>query len=253
VGDLLFQTISGTYTIIKNYNSMCQKWERLLERIKMYRNTPMQSVGQTLVADLGVITEEELQDRYYMLSSDERGALRAIHLTAQEIIEIKHSLFDGYKMQDKEIKSKIEDFDSIFKSQMKNWDKDEELPYILNPKEVMYKELKHTVDSQKNLSDVIEMDNWTDGINIEDAVRRKEETKLNVKSLLKTLATTATGLDEYFKLNDERAWTEREKGAILFSDDKRNFFKIATDGSLQKAHLKDYDKIIVDTINSIDL
>ena len=253
VGDVLFQTISGTYMIIKNYNSMCQKWERLSERIKMYRNTPMQSVGQTLVADWGVITEEELQDRYYMLSSDERGALRAIHLTAQEIIEIKHSLFDGYKMQDKEIKSKIEDFDSIFKSQMKNWDKDEELPYILNPKEVMYKELKHTVDSQKNLSDVIEMDNWTDGINIEDAVRRKEETKLNVKSLLKKMATAATGLDEYFKLNDERAWTEREKGAILFSDDKRNFFKIATDGSLQKAHLKDYDKIIVDTINSIDL
>jgi hypothetical protein len=172
--------------------------------------------------------------------------------TAEEIIEIKDSLFDTYKLQDKDIKSKIEDFDRIFKSQMKNWNQDEELPYVINSKELMYKELKYTVDSQKNLSDVIEMDKWSDEINIEDSVRRKEETGIDVKSILKTAALTATGLDEYYKLNDERAWSEREKGAILFSDDKRNFFKIATDGNLQKAHPKDYDKIIVDIINSIN-
>ena len=252
VGDVLLNTITGTYTIIKNYNSMCQKWESLSERVKMYRNTPIQSIGQTLVTDLGVIAEEALEDRDYMLSSDECGQLRAMRRTAEEIIEIKDSLFDTYKLQDKDIKSKIEDFDSIFKSQMKNWNQDEELPYVINSKELMYKELKYTVDSQKNLSDVIEMDKWSDKINIEDAVRRKEETGIDVKSIIKTAALTATGLDEYYKLNDERAWTEREKGAILFSDDKRNFFKIATDGNLQKAHPKDYDKIIVDIINSIN-
>ena len=253
VGDVLFKTISGTYTLAINYHNLCDKWANLVERIKEYRGTVIQSVGQKFVSQTGIITEEELEDRIYTLSLDERGLLRAIHRDAGEILDIKDSLFDDYKLQDKDIKSKLEDFGSIFVSQMQNWDSDEELPYKLNVKELMYKEIKMTVESQKNLADVIEMDKWTDGINIEDAVRRKDNSVLNVKSLLKQAVLEATGIAEYSKLNDERAWTEREKGAILFSDDKRNFFKISTDGGLKKAHLKDYDKIIVDTINSINV
>jgi hypothetical protein len=252
VGDVLFKTISGTYTLAINYHNLCDKWANLVERIKEYRGTVIQSVGQKFVSQTGIITEEELEDRIYTLSLEERGLLRAIHRDAGEILDIKDSLFDDYKLQDKDIKSKLEDFGSIFVSQMQNWDSDEELPYKLNVKELMYKEIKMTVESQKNLADVIEMDKWTDGINIEEAVRRKDNSVLNVKSLLKQAVLEATGIAEYSKLNDERAWTEREKGAILFSDDKRNFFKISTDGGLKKAHLKDYDKIIVDTINSIN-
>jgi hypothetical protein len=252
VGDVLFKTISGTYTLAMNYHNLCDKWANLAERIKGYKSTVIQSVGQKIVSQTGIITEEELEDRIYTLSLDERGLLRAIHRDASEILDIKDSLFDDYKLQDKDIKSKLEDFGSIFVSQMQNWDSDEEQPYKLNVKELMYKEIKIAVESQKNLADVIEMDKWTDGINIEDAVRRKDNSVLNIKSLLKQAVLEATGIAEYSKLNDERSWTEREKGAILFSDDKRNFFKISADGNLKKAHPKDYDKIIVDTINSIE-
>ena len=69
---------------------------------------------------------------------------------------------------------------------------------------------------------------------------------------MKQAVLEATGIAEYSKLNDEREWTEREKGAILFSDDKRNFFKIGTDGNLKKCVLRDYDRFIIETINSIN-
>jgi len=178
--------------------------------------------------------------------------LRAMRRDANEILDIKDSLFDNYKFHDNEIKSKIEDFDNIFKSQMKNWDSEADAPNIISTKELLYKELKYAVKGEKNLDDVVEMDDWADGMNIEDAVRRKDNSEFNVKSLIKTVAKEATGIADFARLNDERAWTEREKGAILISDDKRNFFKIGTDGNLQKGSLRDYDRFIIDTINSIN-
>jgi hypothetical protein len=96
------------------------------------------------------------------------------------------------------------------------------------------------------------MDKWVDGMVIDAAIRRKDDEAVNVKSVLKTVAKEATGVADFSRLSDERAWTEREKGAILISDDKRNFFKIGTDGNLQKISLRDYDRFIIDTINSID-
>ena len=135
---------------------------------------------------------------------------------------------------------------------MKNWKADEEAPATFSTKELLYKELKYAVDSQKNLKDVVEMDKWVDGMVIDAAIRRKDDEAVNVKSVLKTVAKEATGVADFSRLSDERAWTEREKGAILISDDKRNFFKIGTDGNLQKISLRDYDRFIIDTINSID-
>lgn len=252
VVDVLLNTISNIQTIARNYRSMCEKWASLCERVKEYKNTAIQPVGETLVTDLGVLTEEELENKIYTLSSDERGLLRAMRRDANEILDIKDSLFDNYKLHDNEIKSKIEDFDNIFKSQMKNWDSEADAPNIISTKELLYKELKYAVKGEKNLDDVVEMDDWADGMNIEDAVRRKDNSEFNVKSLIKTVAKEATGIADFARLNDERAWTEREKGAILISDDKRNFFKIGTDGNLQKGSLRDYDRFIIDTINSIN-
>lgn len=252
VVDVLLDTIRHSIAISRNYRSMCEKWASLSNMVKRYRNTAIKSVGESIVTELGVLTEEELENRIYSFSSDEIGLLKAMRRDANEIIDIKEKLFENYKLCTKDIKNKIEAFDDIFKSQMKNWDKDEEAPTTFTTKELLYRELKNAVETQKNLNEVVEMDKWSDGIVIDEAVRRKDNSKITFKGVLKTLAIESMGISGYKKLNDERAWTEREKGAILISDDKKNFFKIRNDGTLQKSVMRDYDKFIIDTINSID-
>ena len=250
--DVLLDAIRHSISIAREYHTMCEKWTHLSDIVKRNRNTAVQNIGEDIVANKSVITLEELENRIYKLSSDERGLLRAMRREAEEIIEIKDKIFDKYQIHCNDIEDKINNFSDIFQSQMRNWNKDEEAPETFTTKELLYRELKYTVDSQKNLSSIIEMDKWSDAINVEDAVRVKDDTEFNIKSTIKTLITEATGLADFKRLSDQRAWTEREKGAILISDDKKNFFKIGSDGNLQKYILRDYDKFIVDTVNSID-
>ena len=252
VVDVLLETIRQSISIAREYHTMCQKLANLSDIIKRNRNTAVQKIGENIVANKSVITQEELENRMYNLSVDESGLLRAMRREAEEIVKTKDKLFDKYDIHCKDIKEKIKDFSDIFESQMRNWNKDEDAPETFTTKELLYRELKYTVDSEKNLSSMIEMDQWSDAINIEDAVRVKDDTQINIKSIIKTLASEATGIADFKRLSDQRAWTEREKGAILISDDKKNFFKIGIDGNLQKYILRDYDKFIIDTVNSID-
>ena len=250
--DVLLNTISHSISIARDYHSMCEKWESLSARIKRYRNSAIKKAGQKLVTNKSVITEEDLEYQIYTLSPDDCGLIKAMRRDAAEIVEKYDKLFDKYKIHCKDILDKINDFSDIFESQMRNWDNDEEAPKTFTTKELLYKELKYTVDTQKNLSSVVEMDEWSDSIAIENAIRVKDNTNLDIKSILKTAALEATGLADFKKLNDERAWSDREKGGILISDDKRNFFKIGTDGNLKKCVLRDYDRFIIETINSIN-
>ena len=252
VVDMLLNTISHSISIARDYHSMCEKWESLSARIKRYRNSAIKKAGQKLVENKSVITEEDLEYEIYTLSPDDCGLIKAMRRDAAEIVEKYDKLFDKYKIHCKDILDKINDFSDIFESQMKNWDNDEEAPKTFTTKELLYKELKYTVDTQKNLSSVVEMDEWSDSIAIENAIRVKDNTNLDIKSILKTAALEATGLADFKKLNDERAWSDREKGGILISDDKRNFFKIGIDGNLKKCVLRDYDRFIIETINSIN-
>lgn len=252
VVDVLLCAISHSISIARDYHSMCEKWASLSERIKRYRNSAIKKAGQKLVLNKSVITEEDLEYEIYTLSPDDCGLLKAMRRDAAEIVEKYDKLFDKYKIHCKDILEKINGFSDIFESQMRNWDNDEDAPQTFTTKELLYKELKYTVDTQKNLSSVVEMDEWSDSIAIENAIRVKDATNLDIKSIIKTAALEATGVADLKRLNDERAWSDREKGAILFSDDKRNFFKIGTDGNLKKCVLRDYDKFIVETINSID-
>ena len=101
-----------------------------------------------------------------------------------EIVEKYDKLFDKYKIHCKDILEKINGFSDIFESQMRNWDNDEDAPKTFTTKELLYKELKYTVDTQKNLSSVVEMDEWSDSIAIENAIRVKDDTNLDIKSIL---------------------------------------------------------------------
>jgi hypothetical protein len=252
VGDILDNAILNTRTIYRDYCYICERWEALSNRIKEYRNSAIQEVGQELVMDMKILSEAELNRKTVNFERNDVWNLKVIRNDAMEIMQIYNRIFSRYELKTKDIKSIIEEFAKIFESQMKNWNKDEEIPKTFTRREVLYKEIKMIVDSEKNLKNVVEMDDWSDGINIEDAVRAKDNSTLGFESIVRKLLKKATGIAEFLQLGDERAWTEREKGAILFSDNKNNFFKIANDGSLTNAHLKDYNRIILNALNSIN-
>ena len=53
------------------------------------------------------------------------------------------------------------------------------------------------------------------------------------------------------ELFDDKVWTSSDNGAILFSDEKKTFFKMSNDGTLKKGWNKDYSDEFIDLMTGI--
>ena len=60
------------------------------------------------------------------------------------------------------------------------------------------------------------------------------------------------GVAGFINLSDDRSWGKNDKGAILFSDSKKKFFKIGDDGQLIKGENFDYRDDFIEIVNSVE-
>ena len=60
------------------------------------------------------------------------------------------------------------------------------------------------------------------------------------------------GIAGFINLSDDRSWGKNDKGAILFSDSKKKFFKIGDDGQLIKGENFDYRDDFIEIVNSVE-
>ncbi len=117
----------------------------------------------------------------------------------------------------------------------------------INKKDLMYKEFEEVVKDNKNNDVSFEgsvNENNINTLNLNNHIKKKSDVKSSFKQVLGTIS----GFEGFV---DDKCWSTKDKGAILFSDNENNYFKISNEGSFIKADTTDEAKQIIDIINSI--
>ncbi len=124
----------------------------------------------------------------------------------------------------------------------------------INIKEILYMAIYNHVKDNKNLKSVIKMskwdDNWAQRIDLENVIETIESK--NTLNFFKEGIHDAMGVSDFLKLADDRAWTDRDNGAIFFSDNKDKTFKIGNDGKLAELTPTDYRRYIISLFTGIN-
>jgi hypothetical protein len=171
-----------------------------------------------------------------------RFILSKIRDNAQLIKLLSDSIEETKSKCSPEVKDKLKPLWSKFKSMMNSDDLVLDAIVQINKKELLYKELKYYIDADK---DVTMSSNPNLG-NLSKSIKMKEvdeETEYMRRSL---------GVDKFLDLYDDKVWTTKDKGAILFSDNKDNYFKIGEQGSFVKGENIDKATQIINIINSVE-
>ena len=119
----------------------------------------------------------------------------------------------------------------------------------LNKKSLMFNEYEAVVNSNIDndvsflSTDTVNASN-INGLDLKNYIKKKSAEEPFYKQTLKTVF----GFEGFV---DDKCWSTKDKGAILFSDNENNYFKISNEGSFIKADTTDEAKQIIDIINSI--
>lgn len=116
----------------------------------------------------------------------------------------------------------------------------------MTKRELVYYYLKDAVSNNDNLNDSIiceDLDDYSQE-SIEKNVKPKQiaiEEDVSFISMLKEKTIdNLMGYSGIIDLVDDAIWCTKDKGAILFSEDKNTFFKIHNDGTFKKGYNQEY-------------
>ena len=117
------------------------------------------------------------------------------------------------------------------------------LPLIPNKRKCLFEEIKHYINSNNELKRRIIIDDKFDNFdNLEGLNQAIKETEGN------KLLTLANQITDLGGLLDDNVWNTGDKGAILISDNKKRYFRLADDGTF-KIENRIY-RDIVDTLRA---
>ena len=248
---VLIQSNANVRSAIADYRDMCDCWKEMRYIISNNNDQQLVKQAKNLIKTTGIISEDELDKNKVSLSGYNQNLLSAIW-TQLQMIEILYKSIKKHKLRDKTLTNMISRFRDNVKNRVKNWTSDyESAATTISENEIIYKELKAVVESEKNIKDKIKMAEWNNTLQISDAVikRENEEMSNTMKFGLGVLDSLKgiIGMNTLSQIDDERVWSNSESGAILLSDKENQCLKLREDGSgfvVSKAF--DYKKCIED-------
>ncbi len=241
--------------VIDYYKKMCEAWEIINPIIANNNEKLFKQEGKKLVTSSGTVSESKLEKSLKLLDTDKQEFLKYLWKNLMAIDELE-KLIKGSKLKDKLLKDMASKFRDNVRDRVKNWTTDYTPQGNVTTKEIVYKELKYLVEDEKNLRDIIQMDDWADGINLETAIKDKEEIELSkmeqVRVGVNGLCRSFTNKYIFSELDDEKVWTSKEEGAILFSDREDKSFLFDAQGNIKENKRIDYREQILSLLNSLN-
>ncbi len=135
------------------------------------------------------------------------------------------------------------------------------LSVSLNKSKVYFDYLKHTIENNKELNDLISISQVTE-YNIEtleQAIKQKNVASAEEETWQEVLKTKTinsllepSGVSGFIELLDDKMWSSKDKGAILLSDNKNTFFKMHNDGTFIKGRWNDYKSEFIEIMSSVN-
>lgn len=212
-------------------------------------NTEEKAIVHDIFITTGVIKEKDLDNipAYLNLGAEAKESIKNIRKYSErisiEISEIDNDIdFKG------QIKEKFTSLWDIFKDKMTNLGDNTITFPDIKKKQLMLSEFKEVFKNSGNTR-----------INISDYIPAQEELTLkqlkehitiNEKSSSKAaeICGKIFGFENYL---DDKTWTSRDTGAILFSDNKDNYYRIGKEGSIVRCEKSDEIDQIVNIIHSV--
>ena len=252
---VLINSNANVRSAIEDYKSMCNCWEEMRFIISSNNDQQLVKQAKNLIKTTGIISEAELNKNKASLSEYNQELLFTIW-TQLQVVEILYKSIEKHKLRDKTLKNMVSRFRDNVKDRVKNWTSDyTSAATTISENEIIYKELKAVVESEKNIKDKIKMSEWHNTLLISDAVVKKEDVKMStaekITSVISNSAKRIIGINTLSQIDDERVWSSNESGAILLSDKENQCLKLREDGSgfvVSKAF--DYKKCIEDLYNN---
>ena len=186
------------------------------------------------------------------------------------IVLMRERLEECYKIKKRLLKSSYTPLtnlvNEIWDTVKREFKHEGNVPIIQIPvtqRELVYNYLRNAVLANKVLNESIRVDEINDhnfsADNIKSKVRLIEggddapEGSFSDMWKDKLLDSAKKILDYsgFMELFDDKVWTSSDNGAILFSDEKKTFFKMSNDGTLKKGWNKDYSDEFIDLMTGI--
>ncbi len=124
-------------------------------------------------------------------------------------------------------------------------------------RELVYENLKRIVESNKDLKNSISVANWNSQVDVRNLVSMNTTEIQDIsipfyKEMGKNAFNTIKNYSGIKDLSDDKKWSSKDKGVILFSSDKNSFFKMNKDGVFEKGWTLDYTKEFIDIMGSVN-
>ena len=243
------------YEEVLNYKKLCDNSRKriiaLVDSVRVRARVVGEDVKTIFTADKKIKKWNELQQEHSNKSSEVKYALLSLSNLLGLMKDYIDCSFQGKPQSIIEYKEKLwENF--------VNWSSADISNAFILPEEVdfnslFYNKIKDFV--QNNLSDslqVQELDDFSSLDSISKAIVPLEN-KSAVKTSLKILSKL-TGFNKLKEGWEDRVWTTRDKGTILFSDKKGKHFKLGEDGNLKTVYTgTDRDEILMYFQRLLDL
>lgn len=208
--------------------------------------------GKTIVQN--IITQEEVlkkEDLVKLNSFDDLQAetkerikkiRKSIERINNEISKIKN---------DKDLKGQMKnEFTTLwdrFKSQMGNLTNNTMEYTNIRKRQLMLSEFKEVFKNSGN-NRINISDNTTDQGNLTLKQLKESITTKDLSSKPREISAKVLGFEKFL---DDKTWTSRDTGAILFSDNKDNYYKIGKEGSIVRCEKSNEIDLIVNIIHSV--
>ena len=219
-----------------NYKAWCYSLKSMVETIDRFKchfglpdlnffetNGKLKSEAQLIV---GVGVTEGLMIKGF------RSTLEDMQKSKDDL---KRTSIEGFK-----------DLDEIWRAFNEN---DVELP---NKKKIVYNYLKKKVEKDLMLNTYLSVQDVQGDDFPNDITQLVSNNDVSGREAFANQFTKFGGIGGFISLSDDRTWDKNDKGAILFSDSKKKFFKIGDDGQLIKGENYDYRDDFIAIINSVE-
>ena len=206
------------------------------------------TIVQSIITQEGVLKKEDLVklNPFDDLQAETKERIKKIRKSIErinnEISKIKN---------DKDLKGQMKnEFTTLwdrFKSQMGNITSNTMEYTNIRKRQLMLSEFKEVFKNSGN-NRINISDNTTDQGNLTLKQLKESITTKDLSSKPREISAKVLGFEKFL---DDKTWTSRDTGAILFSDNKDNYYKIGKEGSIVRCEKSNEIDLIVNIIHSV--
>ena len=249
--DKVIEVVNAVITTIDSIYSQGDSFRDTLSTIKC-QNQEIKDIILSMMTDKSIIDYSKFLPKVEKLESTEFNKFKTAYTKLNTIRTAIDTIYEGRKLRTNLLKSVVDNLWKKLKVSLPVWDRIDYEKENIDKKQVLYKEVKACIETEKNLKDLVSMVDYKGAAcNLANDILDKDVTNTpELEHISWDYAKSKLYKDTFKEITDDRVWASVENGAILISDNKDKFFKMDNDGKFSICEQNKYSSKIKDKLNS---